>query len=214
MASLHKRVGNHFNFLSVLFKLWQRSAAKLGLSESPDKTLPLLRTWFKSMKMFSTQLDFNSSSELIELALLGCVKALRVWWDFFSTLDPLLTSCDFTPNPSSNSGFRQKFFVPVLARKLSRFKSACNICDSSCFKISFGIEKSRSELSRELRDVTETESEFEFRSFSKRKFLSWCSSKLPLKCSSLTSSSTSKLADFEVPDPDEYRFWTSEGSLM
>lgn len=194
----------HFNFLSAPFKLWQRSAAKLGRSESNDLTLPLLRTWFKSMKMFSTQFAFISSSELTEHAVLGRVRALWARWDFLSKLDPFSASFDFNPKPSSNSGLRQKFFVPVRARKLSRFKSACSICDSSCFKISLGIVKSRSELSRELRDVTEAESKFEFKSFSSKKFRSWCSlCKLPLICSSLTSSSTSKLADFDVLEPPE-----------
>lgn len=168
--------------------------------------LPLRLTLCKSRKMDSTQL----SNELIELDVLGNTSN-RCWsTDFVLTISSIF---EFMLKPSSNKGFRQKFLVPLRARKLSRFRSECNICDSSCFKISFGIEKSRSELSREFRDVVESESKFEFKSLSNRNFLSCWSCIVWLKLSSLTSSG-SKLGDFDVLDPYEWRFWVSEASLM
>lgn len=211
----HGKTKSYFNFLSDRFKLWQRSATKLGRSESADFTLPLRRTLFRSMKIFSTQFAFNSSSELMELAVLGNVFDRCASWDFTSNFDSLSVSLDWNANPSSNKGLRQKLRVPVRALKLSRFKSACSICDSSCLIISRGIEKSRSELSRELRDDTDTESKFEFKSFSRRNLRSWCwLCNWGIKCSSLTSSSISMLADLDVAEPLDNRLSASEDSLM
>lgn len=120
--------------------------------------------------MFSTQFDLISSSKLMELVLLGNVSRRRVLFSEYK----IISSSSFMPKPSSKRGFKQKFLVPVRARKLSRFRSECNICDSSCLRISFGIEISRSELSREFLDVNESESKLEFKSFSKRNSRSWC----------------------------------------
>lgn len=203
----------YFNLLSLLFKLWQRSAAKVGRSESNDFTLPLL-TLLKSMKMFSTQFPFISSNEPSKGTELGNVwawRALPPWlWTFLSSI-----SFDFEAKPSSKRGFKQKLFVPLRARKLSRFRSEWSICDSSCLRISLGIEVSISELSREFRDDIESESKFEFKSFSRRNLRScWWLCNLRLNFSSLTSSSFSKLVDFEVLDVLERRFWASFESLM